>query len=289
VDTDKDPYNVKKGLFWVHLGWLITLNDKHWGPVDVSDIEDDPVAQWQRRNYYPLMVVVSIIIPPLICYFGWHDFSGGLKYAVAWRLLIGHHATFLVNSLAHWSGQQPFTTGVSARDNLLLGIFSAGEGHHNFHHRFPSDYRNGLRLPDFDLSKLFIQLCAKLGLAKNLVQTSEREIEQARMLAQGITPKSYEDVNEATVLSVLSWSDYEHLTRTGSCLVSISGRVCDITDFMHSHPGGPATLQDAIGTDVTDLFNEIDHSPYALSLLSSLQMAVLDPKSDQSQSSKKDE
>jgi stearoyl-CoA desaturase (delta-9 desaturase) len=277
VDTDKDPKNAKRGFFYSHMGWLITYTPQEWGPVDITDVKHDKVAQWQQRYYIPLVLAWGFLLPATLAHLITEDFSGGFLYCGCWRTLIGLHTTFLVNSVAHRTGDQPYTTNITARDNYWLGLFTGGESYHNFHHRFPSDYRNGVRRSALDITKWFLWLCEKLGLAKDLIRASDKEIERALNRDQADTSVDQSDWNHCNI--VMSWSDYEERARTGGCLVCISGRVCDITDFMYSHPGGQNTLQQAIGTDGTALFNSIDHSPYANRLLYSMQIAAIDANS----------
>lgn len=51
---------------------------------------------------------------------------------------------FCVNSLAHWLGEQPFDDRRTPRDHFITALVTLGEGYHNFHHEFPSDYRKVL-------------------------------------------------------------------------------------------------------------------------------------------------
>lgn len=52
TDTDADPYNSSRGFFFSHIGW--TMMRKHreviekGRTVNFSDIEADPVVQFQR-------------------------------------------------------------------------------------------------------------------------------------------------------------------------------------------------------------------------------------------------
>lgn len=58
-----------------------------------------------------------------------------------------------VNSLAHYLGDQPFDDRRTARDHQFAALLTFGEGYHNFHHEFPSDYRNGIGWYQFDSTK----------------------------------------------------------------------------------------------------------------------------------------
>lgn len=55
-----------------------------------------------------------------------------------------------------------------------------------------------------------------------------------------------------------------------SCLVGVHGRLYDITDFMHQHPGSPETLMDNAGADASEMFEDVGHSLDARDLMKSL-------------------
>ena len=146
----------------------------------VPDLERDPVVAWQHRWYLLLAVGTNMGLPML---FGWMvgDFWGVFLLAGVFRLVINHHVTFFINSLAHMWGKQPYTDENSARDNWLLAMITYGEGYHNYHHMFQSDYRNGHRWWHFDMNKWFISTCAGLGLAENLTRTPQFKILRAKL------------------------------------------------------------------------------------------------------------
>ena len=47
------------------------------------------------------------------------------------------------------------------------------------------------------------------------------------------------------------------------CWLIIRGRVYEVTPWLRSHPGGPAILQSAGGSDATEIFTAVEHSPSA--------------------------
>ena len=65
----------------------------------------------------------------------------GLLWGGFLRIVIIHHTTFFVNSLAHFFGTPKYNAEVSARDNWMVALVTFGEGYHSFHHRFPADFR----------------------------------------------------------------------------------------------------------------------------------------------------
>jgi len=180
-DNDKDPYSIGRGFWFAHIGWM--LKDYESGKLDwsvVPDLQRDPIVSWQHRYYWPLVLVTNVGLPLLL---GWMvgDVIGVFLLAGILRLVVSHHFTFFINSLAHMWGSQPYTDENSARDNWFLAIVTYGEGYHNFHHLFQSDYRNGIRWWQYDINKWFIATCAWLGMAKNLKRTPDFKIQRARL------------------------------------------------------------------------------------------------------------
>ena len=100
------------------------------------------------------------------------------------RLVIQWQSTFSVNSLAHLLGKRPYTITQTARDSFLTALITFGEGYHNFHHRFQSDYRNGVRWWQFDPTKWWVWMLSKLGLTWDLKRVPAHVIERARQAVQ---------------------------------------------------------------------------------------------------------
>lgn len=179
VDSDGDPYNIRRGFFWAHIGWLMIDNQ----PEDfsnVADLQADPLIRLQNRCYLPLAILVSFGLPLAI---GWAIGNpwGVLLWAGLVRVVLGHHATFLVNSLAHTLGRRPYSLALTARDSVITALLTFGEGYHNFHHRFATDYRNGVRRYHWDPTKWLIRSMAALGWAWNLYRVPRERIVRAQL------------------------------------------------------------------------------------------------------------
>jgi stearoyl-CoA desaturase (Delta-9 desaturase) len=69
----------------------------------------------------------------------------------------------------------------TARDSVLLAIFAFGEGYHNYHHQFASDYRNGIRWYQWDPTKWLIRGLSLVGLTSRLKEIPATEIQKARL------------------------------------------------------------------------------------------------------------
>jgi stearoyl-CoA desaturase (delta-9 desaturase) len=147
------------------------------------DLERDPLVRYQHRYYLPLALAMNVGLPLLL---GWAngDILGMLLLAGVLRLVISHHVTFFINSLAHIWGSQPYTDDNTARDNAVVALLTYGEGYHNFHHMFAHDYRNGVRWWQWDPSKWFITTMRWLGLATNLKRIPWFRIQRALLDTQ---------------------------------------------------------------------------------------------------------
>lgn len=52
TDTVKDPYSVRKGFIYAHIGWIVMKqNPKRIGRSDITDLNEDPIVVWQHVNY----------------------------------------------------------------------------------------------------------------------------------------------------------------------------------------------------------------------------------------------
>ncbi|WP_133469746.1 acyl-CoA desaturase [Paraglaciecola marina] len=184
-DNERDPYSAKKGFWFSHMGWMLREYQRHRYADynNCRDLQKDKVVMWQHNNYLAIMLTANFGIPMLL---GWlnGDIWGMLLLAGVFRLVVVHHVTFFINSLAHIWGRQPYTDANSARDNDVLAFFTFGEGYHNYHHIFEYDYRNGIKWWQFDPTKWLIRSLAYLGLAKNLRRCPEERIEKAKVAMQ---------------------------------------------------------------------------------------------------------
>lgn len=177
VDQAKDPYNIKQGFWYAHMGWVVRQTKPDYDRV--PDLDKDPLVMSQHEHFHLLAFFTSFALPCLIAAF-WGEAIAGLLIAGCLRLVIQWHMTFCVNSVAHYWGSQKYTTANSARGNWWLSILIWGENDHNYHHAYPNDYRTGTRWYDFDPAKWLIWTCSKIGLAANLRSADPARVAKAR-------------------------------------------------------------------------------------------------------------
>jgi stearoyl-CoA desaturase (Delta-9 desaturase) len=183
-DNDKDPYSAGRGFWFSHIGWMLRYYPS--GNPDFSnarDLERDPLLAFQQRHYLAIALIVNFgltIGAGLLV----GDLWGTFILAGLLRVVISHHFTFLINSLAHMWGTRPYTDENSARDNPVLAFLTHGEGYHNFHHIFAHDYRNGVRWWQWDPTKWLVAAMQYLGLARRLKRTPAFQIQRALLAMQ---------------------------------------------------------------------------------------------------------
>lgn len=172
-ETDADPHNSKRGFLFCHCGWLMTKKHPsihlNGHKVDISDLSNDAVVSFQRRFYPFFYLTFCFVLPTLIC----HHLLGA-SWFDSWligsfgRYIVSLHCTWFVNSAAHMWGDRPYNLRIEPRENSWVSYATWGEGFHNFHHTYPSDYtiaENGFKL---DPMKNLIDIWFKMGLAYDL-------------------------------------------------------------------------------------------------------------------------
>jgi stearoyl-CoA desaturase (delta-9 desaturase) len=156
-DTDADVHTPRHG-FW--FCWFGSLFERPERAEDIDRVTRDlrrfPELVWLHRWWY----VPTLALGGLTWWLG-----GFVLFAVGFvlsRVLI-LHAVSAVNYFCHGSGRRRFATRDRSTNNLLVALFTFGEGWHNNHHRFPRAARAGVRWWELDPIYYTIRLCAAMG------------------------------------------------------------------------------------------------------------------------------
>eukprot|EP00933_Yihiella_yeosuensis_P080099 TRINITY_DN93503_c0_g1_i1.p1 TRINITY_DN93503_c0_g1~~TRINITY_DN93503_c0_g1_i1.p1 ORF type:complete len:189 (+),score=36.85 TRINITY_DN93503_c0_g1_i1:265-831(+) len=152
----------------------------------------------------------SLAMPTLVASL-WGEARNGFLVAGALRWMCVQHITFFVNSVAH--GEQDGTDerafdvsacGIGPRVSVLVSILALGEGWHDYHHLMPWDYACA-ELGAWDQwnpTKVFIDFCCALGLAKGRRRCSSRLQElQRTQLAE----KNWEGPVKERQYKIVGW------------------------------------------------------------------------------------
>ena len=177
LDTEDDPYSIKRGFFHAHIGWIVKKSEREISGID--DLKKKSAVKFQSRYYWFIALFLSFIFP-LIIGFSYGRPIGGLLFGGVLRVTLVHHFTFFINSFCHFIGNRNYDINTSARDSWIMALFTFGEGYHNFHHRFQWDYRNGIKWYSFDPSKWIIKILSYLKMTYGLREASDSIILKAK-------------------------------------------------------------------------------------------------------------
>lgn len=243
TDTDRDPYNIKRGFWYAHIGWLLVLDGSKRDYSNVDDLKKDPIVRFQHRFFPYLGILIGFILPTMIAGL-WGNALAGFIIAGALRITFNHHATFCINSVCHIFGKRTYSDKQSARDNWITAFFTYGEGFHNFHHQFPIDYRNGLRYFHYDPTKWLIRGMSYLGLAYDLKRVSthriikyqirmdEKHISLLEHMSSMLKP-TYEKIQQLITRVEELEKNYEQLKK--SKMQYMAGKMNDYREHVHEY------------------------------------------------------
>ena len=175
VDTEKDPYSIKKGFWYAHVLWLFDYKREYDASL-VGDLLKNPRVVFQDKHYALFVILVNLAVFGI----GWLLVGPLASFYLGFlvRMAAIHHSTWFINSLCHTMGSKTYARELSAVDNAILALLTFGEGYHNYHHAFAADYRNGIRWYHFDPTKWLIWTASKFGIAENLRTVNDLVIQK---------------------------------------------------------------------------------------------------------------
>ena len=160
-----DPHSPRDGAWWAHVGWLMFGESNHSNTKAMAKYAPDLAKHrfyvWLNNYHWIPMVILGIVLGLL----------GGLPlilWGICLRVVVGLHATWLVNSATHMWGTRRFKTRDDSRNNWWVALITFGEGWHNNHHAHPTSARHGLAWYEFDPSWITLKLMKRVGLASSV-------------------------------------------------------------------------------------------------------------------------
>jgi fatty-acid desaturase len=179
-DQAGDPHSPRDGAWWSHIGWILLGETNHNNTKMMSKYAPDLAKHrfyvWLNNYHWLPTVVLAAVLFAI----------GGLPlmlWAVCVRIVVGLHATWLVNSATHLWGSRRFNTKDDSRNSWWVALLTFGEGWHNNHHAHPTSARHGLAWYEFDISWISLKLMKLLGIAKGIRVAKLPENEAAREVA----------------------------------------------------------------------------------------------------------
>ncbi|HWG37773.1 MAG TPA: fatty acid desaturase [Terriglobales bacterium] len=172
-DREGDPHSPRDGAWWAHVGWIMLGRRRHNDTRQMAkyapDLGKHRFYLWLNTYHYvPLLASVPLLAWLGYVWGGFHQAVAMVLWAVCARVVVGLHATWLVNSATHMWGQRRFATRDDSRNNWWVALLTFGEGWHNNHHAHPTSVRHGLAWYEADLTYWQIRMLAWLRIAKNL-------------------------------------------------------------------------------------------------------------------------
>lgn len=180
VDPLGRPLSKWRGLYHAHWGWMfngVTSDKAVFGKLTWGD----PILRFVS-NWHYVWIALGLALAWL---YGW--WLGGTREAALSALLWGGpvraclmmHGVLSATSIAHRFGSKQFRVNDESRNNWLVVLLTFGDGWHNNHHRFPRSARHGLRRGEIDIAAGVIELFERVGLVRDVVKVSPREVERA--------------------------------------------------------------------------------------------------------------
>lgn len=185
-DTEEDIHPPSLGLWWAHVGWVLSTRYLDGRPDLVKDLLAYPEIRWiDKYHLLPpiaLGVFTFFLGVFLEAYFPALGTSG--MQMLVWGFFVSttllYHGTFVINSLTHYIGNRRFNTSDNSRNHWLLALITLGEGWHNNHHRYPGSERQGFYWWEIDISHYILKVLSWFRIVWDLREPPERIYEEAR-------------------------------------------------------------------------------------------------------------
>jgi stearoyl-CoA desaturase (delta-9 desaturase) len=231
-DTSEDVHSPRhKGFIYSHVGWIFSRKHDKADLAKVADLARYPELMWLHKYE-----VVPALILAVLCFLvaGWP----GLVVGFLWSTVFVYHGTFCINSLAHVRGSKRYVTGDDSRNNLLLAIFTMGEGWHNNHHAYQGSVRQGFKWWELDPTYYLLQALSWTGLVWGLKTPPEQVLRNEQRLGVRVVNRAAEELvahfnPERIALAITSTLHTPELTALRETLVRARHRTSEVLQNLH--------------------------------------------------------
>ncbi|HEX5475074.1 MAG TPA: fatty acid desaturase [Vicinamibacterales bacterium] len=170
-DQDGDPHTPHDGGFWSHMGWILFGDTHHNNTALMTryapDLGADPFYRWLNTYHYVPVIVLGFLMLGIGAWTGVGAWTM-VSWTIFLRIVVGLHATWLVNSATHMWGSRRFATRDDSRNSWWVALLTFGEGWHNNHHAHPVSARHGLVWYEFDITWITLRLLAAIGVVRDV-------------------------------------------------------------------------------------------------------------------------
>jgi len=231
-DTAEDVHSPRhKGFIYSHVGWIFARKHDVADLTKIADLARYPELMWLHKYE-----VVPAIVLAVLCFVvaGWP----GLVVGFLWSTVLVYHATFCINSLAHVRGSKRYVTGDDSRNNLLLAIFTMGEGWHNNHHAYQSSVRQGFKWWEIDPTYYLLRALSWTGLVWDLKTPPQQVLRNEQRLGARVIHRAAEELvahfnPERIALAITSTLHTPELTALQESLVRARHRTSEVLQTLH--------------------------------------------------------
>ena len=170
-ETRADPHCALRGFFFAHVGWLLVKKDPRvifaGRNIPTDDLKALPELRFQSMLDPWFSLGCCFVFPMLASHYLWNEtlYNGFMVMGVA-KYICTLHGTWCVNSLAHLYGSHPYDEHSNPAESPFASAVALGEGWHNYHHAFPSDYSTSEfgASYQFNPTRILIDTAAAIGL-----------------------------------------------------------------------------------------------------------------------------
>ncbi len=174
TDLDDDVHSPRDGVWWSHVGWILSTKYK---TTDLTVIRD--FAAYPELRFLERFSWIGPWVLGIACFIlgGW----GGLLIGFFLSTVLLWHGTFLVNSMAHLIGRRRYATPDTSRNSMVIALVTGGEGWHNNHHYLPASARQGFVWWEIDPTWYALRVLALLHVVRDLKDPPAKLLDQARV------------------------------------------------------------------------------------------------------------
>jgi stearoyl-CoA desaturase (delta-9 desaturase) len=180
-DQVGDPHTPRDGAWWSHMLWTCFGKSLHHDNETMGkyapDLMKDPFYRRLNKYHWVPLTVFGLVLWAVA---GWHY----VLWGVFFRVTVGLHATWLVNSATHLWGDTAFHTGDDSKNLWWVALLTFGEGWHNNHHALPTSARHGLKWYQLDITWLEIRLLEMLGIATDVRLPAAAQLQRMTLSAE---------------------------------------------------------------------------------------------------------
>ncbi len=169
---------IRHGLFWSHVGWIMSKGAYGYDEKSVGDLTKFPEIRFLDRfdNLVPLIEALSMLaLGSVLHAYGWNTTGWQmLIWGFFISIIVSSHATFTINSFTHLWGKKRYESKDESRNSLLFALLTFGEGWHNNHHYYPGAVRQGFYWWEIDMTYYTLWLMSRLGIIWDLNTIPEK-------------------------------------------------------------------------------------------------------------------